>query len=464
MLTVCFALPLSALTGIHRKQTLDNDKRGSDSESLKTSNNESRDGFSTSPSGIRSDLGRTQDGYGRAMSGIELLGRASTRTSVLDGSPTFRFERPREFTVDYEGVTVNDEGTKDGVTLRYFDNTKDEDYPGRTFINNKSFLDEAIALYQSNSEYLNNKNAWLPKEIERYAQDIARFFESDSIDVAKMKDQLESYVRQAANSGNTSADANNSTLTINGVDFSITQFKKAVDILNTTLKEAGDTGLNKTEVVEKMSQAANAELNQSQSELLMGTHENWSRYSEWASFYGHEEKSLTVPVNGSTDIIESANHQNGYILRPGNADYDELMSSLHRQGIKPVHSSEEIFANSIQKGIEMSTTTPYNVMKFSYEFSTTYKGPFITDGGKMVDTVTMNYVDRTKDEDCPGRFFINGKSFFDEAVKLYASDNDYLDHSSAWLPRDIKRYAQDVARFFGSDPENTSHFEWTRCR
>ena len=244
---------------------------------------------SANQSGIILDLSRSS--MNRGMTNEDLLERVSARTAAMPAmTPTFHMVTAREFTVEYkEAVTIGVDGKRDGAIVKYFDTTKDEDYPGRYFINTKSFLDDAIELYQSDSAYLDNPKAWLPQEIKRYSQDIMRFFGYDPNDTGLLEAQIIEYIKQSANPESSVNDANDMNLTIGDVNFSISDFKSMITILNTALKEETH---DHTTLLNDVKESAKDFLNDAQINLLLSRDGSFAKYSEWAKFYGHDEKAF----------------------------------------------------------------------------------------------------------------------------------------------------------------------------
>jgi len=224
------------------------------------------------------------------MTDAELLAQGEERgVQIGTTTPTNRLKTPYQFSVVYSGLTDLITGEQvNSITMNYVDRTKDIDCPGRFFINGKSFFEEATALYASDQNYLDHENAWLPKDISRYAKDISRFFDDDADDTSKLEKQIENYIRAASDPSKTEADLAELRFTIAGVDFNPADFIKTVDFLNSTLKEAGKTGYDSNETVSTISKYAKDNLNKSQEELLLSSQNNWSTYSKWAAFYGHD--------------------------------------------------------------------------------------------------------------------------------------------------------------------------------
>lgn len=112
-------------------------------------------------------------------------------------------------------------------------------------------------------------------------------------------------------------------------------------------------------------------------------------------------------------------------------------------------AEEDFFGSAVYKNKRAGQTarlgenpdTPFGRVLTSYVADK----PFMAPDGK---NRMFRYRDMTTDEQCPGRFAVNGGSgFFQEAAELYAKDHRFLDDSRSWLHGDVGRYVNDLAKF-----------------
>lgn len=224
----------------------------------------------------------------KEISGDELIAN-SQPMDIFKITPTQCAKTLYQVTIDYDNsmtdITTGGRIQGEAFSVTIIDRTRDEDCPGRCFINGKDFFWQSADLYASDKNYLDHNRAWMPREIKRYAQDVARFFETDVDNTAPLEQQISDYIRIKAGSPQ---ETDGIMFDIGGVEFSGLDFEKTVAFLNSTLLNAGEKGLSADKTAGQIQEFGDANLNEDQTALLLGTKEKWSTYSDWAAIYGHD--------------------------------------------------------------------------------------------------------------------------------------------------------------------------------
>lgn len=189
-------------------------------------------------------------------------------------------------------------GNGERISFSNIDESTDSQIPGRFAINGGiSFFQQAAQLFSKDARFLTDERSWLHKDIDRYVNDIANFFNAS--DVGNLKEQVNNYIQYLAGVGDKREDE--LEFTIDGISFSTEEFVSTVSFIKDTLHP----NFNVSEVSgkqENLRQKVNLEqrssniinyisknLTQEQQYIISNSKNHWMDYSLWSNKYAHDE-------------------------------------------------------------------------------------------------------------------------------------------------------------------------------